>query len=334
MGEVRSGQLPPGEVSEGKQCADDLLGRVAVTGHSTPSSHRFQVPETQEEGERESRRRSATMPTSSLDLRDAVTILVASTNDRDVIELCVKTLFLHTETAFRLIVLDSAVRYSPIPLLEELKECGALDLLPRPGRLWTHGEAHDEMIASVETPLFVTLDSYIEILRGDWLELLVNAMDDATDMVCAQEFSTTAEVIGDTEWVVPGGKKFTIWMSLYRTEAVRRHPTPFAPHQSRPDGITPAGRRKMLYTDTGVDLYRRLRAQGRARELPALHTGGYYRHWGAMSNAGYFLRRLFRDRRAPLNLLRQLVRHHRLVRHNRRLSTDLCLKRAIHMTRN
>ena len=183
------------------------------------------------------------------------------------------------------------------------------------------------MVPKIKTPLFVTLDSDIEILREDWLEQLISAMDNSCDLVCAKEFTTNPDIVGDSVWLDPGGRKFTIWMSLYRTDVVRQQQTPFA-HWTKHDGTTADGRRKMLYSDTGVDLYRRLREKGRVRELPSLLTDGYYHHWGSMSNSGYFERRLSVDPKAQADLQRQQKRYYCLIQRKQQLSADLCLERA------
>ena len=218
---------------------------------------------------------------ASRETQEPVTLLISSTNVRDPIELCLKSVFKHTRAPFRVIVLDSGDDYTDIPFLEALHRRGTIRLLKENEGLVPHDQALNTMLELVDTEYFATLDSDVEILKNGWLSLMLRAIEhEDADLVCAREFHVGSEIADDREYCAPDDTKFTLWMTLYRTRSVRSMAAPFTYREKIADR-TPAGRTRIICYDTGMELFHALKKKGTVRELPDI--GSHFTHYGSMA---------------------------------------------------
>lgn len=205
---------------------------------------------------------------ASCETQEPVTLLISSTNVRDPIELCLKSIFKHTTASFRIIVLDSGDDYTDIPFLETLHRRGTIRLLKRHEGLVAHDQALNMMLELVDTEYFATLDSDVEILKDGWLSLMLRAINrQDVGLVCERAFNVGIELADGREYCAPDDTKFTLWMALYRTRSVRSMPAPFT-YREEITKRTPSGRTRTISYDTGIGLFHELKKKGTVCELP------------------------------------------------------------------
>ncbi len=226
----------------------------------------------------------------SNEFKGLVTLLISSTNIRDPIELCIKSIFKHTKVPFELIVLDSSDNYKRIKFLEKLHHSGKIKLLKETEKLLKHDQALNKMLKYVNTKYFVTLDSDIEILKEGWLSLMLKNIENTNaDLICAKEFQVSKEITEDQEYSAPDNLKFAIWMTLYRTQPVKKMKDPFK-YRKEVVGKTPEGRKKIICYDTGIELFYKLRQRRKTREVNELNS--YFTHYRSIAifinKTGYF----------------------------------------------
>ncbi len=209
-----------------------------------------------------------------------VTILIASTNIKHLIELVIHSLFKYTKIPFKISVLDSANSYQRIPFLEKLQAEGKINLIIKE-KLYTHDRALNELFKTVDTPYLVTLDSDIEIIKDGWLELmLLTAEEKNANLVYCHDFPVSDDETEDAIYITGGNKKFSIWIALFRTSALSLIKDPFSKRETELENTVP-GKKKIFCYDTGQFLFHEFDKQGKAVALDQLRQ--YFIHYGSMS---------------------------------------------------
>lgn len=212
----------------------------------------------------------------------AVTVFVTSTNNRDALELTLRSLVATTRYPnVRLRVADNGstdgtadflrafARTSPIPVDLVLAD------EPRPQHLW-----YDEMRDTARTPYWVGMHEDMILLGRDWLADLVAALerDPSCALLGGERFpSNPAFVEPVSHAVIDLRESLSTWLFAVRTEAARRVGASFAFYKTEQPG------QKAVCYDQGGRFIEEVRAAGlRFACMPPWYRLKYH-HVGSLS---------------------------------------------------
>lgn len=107
--------------------------------------------------------------------RPLVSIIIVTFNARDYVQRCLESIRRQTHTPYELIVIDNASR-------EETRDylCGATGfrlILNEQNRLWCRGCIQGMEVADPHVPYLLLLNPDVEIIRTDWLEIMIRVME-------------------------------------------------------------------------------------------------------------------------------------------------------------
>ena len=130
-----------------------------------------------------------------------VTIFVASINTASATELCVRSIDRHTKReAYTLCVGDCGSTDNSLPRIMALVHEHLIDdvMLAPHGR--SHGAWLDLWTNTCTTRYAVMVDSDVEILKPDWLDVLLKTADDSeAAIVCAEILEELPQYVDYTE---------------------------------------------------------------------------------------------------------------------------------------
>ena len=229
--------------------------------------------------DREKSRVMTTPPNAKLTLPD-VTIYVASINTSSATELCVRSIVRYTpKGTYTLCVGDCGSTDATLPRLMRLLHQGLIDDVEVAPRGRTHGSWLDLWTNTCATRFAVVVDSDVEILRQDWLEVLVSparAADAA--IVCSEVLDEVPNYIDQTGVARRLAPRPSAWMMLVDVGKCRGLSSWQFAMESDPD--IPE---KQWGLDTGAQLMRMLKLAGEDVVVTPPEFQGYFRHFGGLS---------------------------------------------------
>ena len=104
-----------------------------------------------------------------------VSIVVVTYNARAYVKKCLETIRALTQSNYELIVVDNASRKETRDYLRGEK--GLKLILNKDNRLWCAGCNQGMQAAEPGSPFLLLLNPDVEVLRSDWLEIMVRVME-------------------------------------------------------------------------------------------------------------------------------------------------------------
>jgi hypothetical protein len=209
----------------------------------------------------------------------SVTIYVASINTASATELCVRSIFRHTSRgAYNLCIGDCGSTDNSLPRIMELVHEHLVDdvmLAPR-GR--SHGAWLDLWTTTCTTRYAAMVDSDVEILKSDWLDVLLKtAHDFDAAIVCAEIIEEVPRYVDYTGVARRLARRPSAWMMLVDVAKCRDR----ASWQFSIEDDSTIPEQQWAF-DTGAQLMRALALAGE-RVVVAPTIQPYFRHYGGLS---------------------------------------------------
>jgi glycosyltransferase involved in cell wall biosynthesis len=219
-------------------------------------------------------------PTSSDRSIPSVTIFVASINTASATELCVRSINRNTKReAYTLCVGDCGSTDNSLPRIMALVHEHLIDdvMLAPHGR--SHGAWLDLWTNTCTTRYAVMVDSDVEILKPNWLDVLLKTADDSeAAIVCAEILEEVPHYVDYTGVARRLARRPSAWMMLVDVAKCRDR----ASWQFAMD-IDPNIPEQQWALDTGAQLMRELNLAGETVVAAPTAIQRTFRHYGGLS---------------------------------------------------
>ena len=245
-----------------------------------------------------------------------VTICIASLNTAAATELCLRSIRRYTKgVPYAVDVADCGSTDRSLPMLVRAARAGLVDKLEVEPLGHTHGEWLDHWTASITTPYAAFVDSDIEILQDNWLNVLLEtAKTSGAAVVCSEILAEVTNYVDHTGVARRLASRPSPWMALIDISMCRG----LASWQFTmcDDASIPEG---WWGLDTGAALLRDLQSKGKVVVAAPESFHSTFRHFGALSWGtkikisgnwrlnGYFMKVLWRRLLVWRRLLRLRV---------------------------
>jgi len=217
-------------------------------------------------------------------------ILIANFNGHEAIELCVESILKKTVYPdYKILVFDSSKPDSrDRAYLTSQQQQGNITLFTSDIQM-RHANAVMRLLAKCETPLACTLDSDIEVLRGEWLNILVNELKSPNDMGVAK--LKTFGAYPNSTATAPLFQPFCMLLNMenYRkiADGINWQEKAIPIEEYKGKHTYPNYQKAKIYGDVGWQLAEEVifdNPEGFImREMPEKYMLNYLRHYGGLS---------------------------------------------------
>ena len=140
-------------------------------------------------------------------------ILIANFNGHEAVELCIESLLYRTiYPDYRILVMDSSPKDSrDRAYLTGLQKQGKIGLITSDVQM-RHANAIMRLLKECKTPLACLMDSDVEVLRGEWLRVLVDELKSPNDLGVAR--LKTSGVYPDRRATAPVYQPFCMLLNM------------------------------------------------------------------------------------------------------------------------
>ena len=218
------------------------------------------------------------------------TILISNFNGHEAIELCIESLLYRTiYPEYRILVMDSSPKDSrDRTYLTELQRQRKIELFTSDVQM-RHASAITRLLRECKTPLACLMDSDVEVLRGEWLKVLVDELKSPNDLGVAR--LKASGVYPDRRATAPVYQPFCMLLNMnnYRKIADRlswqEKAIPLEEYKGR--HTYPENVKKKIYGDVGWQLAEKVLFDNPTglvmQKMPEKYMLNYIRHYGGLS---------------------------------------------------
>ena len=216
-------------------------------------------------------------------------ILIANFNGHEAIELCIESILKKTVyPSYKILVFDSSGKDSQDrTYLTSQQQRGNIELFISDVQA-RHASALMRLLAKCETPLACMVDSDIEVLKGEWLRVLVDELKSPNDMGVAK--TKVKGIFPSGVATVPIFQPFCLLLNMenYRKVAngVNWQEKAIPREEYKGSWILPKSHPR-AYGDVGWQLAEKIMFDNPngfiMREMPEKYMLNYLRHYGGLS---------------------------------------------------